>query len=213
MIENLTEIVDHEGHPYYMYALTREHLGVEQVSLCFENADDYTVIPYREFDTLEIDTRFNMMINASVYCNVHYINNLLKYISEHKEQIKETLGDFLTDSEIDAFLEQTGSSIDAHNIEKERGTAVLLADEVPCLADATARKRYFILNEENEYKEVGFNTVVAVFGADTIKKRCRELDFLNGIGINGRAAWMTGLGIQDIDRDRFNSGWCRGDEW
>lgn len=171
--------------------------------------------PGRGFDTLEIDIDFCAMVNSSVYCDVHYINNLLKYISENQKQIRKILEHFLSEGKVNKFLKQVGTSasIQTHNIKRERLTFVSFTDEIPRLSDATARKRFFIFNKENEYQEVGFYTAVAVFGRDTILEKCRELDFLNGIEMNGRAAWFNGLGIQDIDRDTYNSGWCKGDKW
>lgn len=204
----LEYITDRDGIEYLMYAMKQWRFDTSRVSLCFEN-DEITYSGTRKvFDTLEIDTRFCALIDYSVHCDVKYVNNILAYINEHREYIRKFLNDFLSPREMKRFFEQLRPSVASTNIGEAERHQVRDLDGVPTLSLGTARKRFFVLGEFG-YEEVGMTTAMAIYGREEIIGKCQQLNYLTGIGANGRAIWLNGLGIQDVDRDRICGGWCR----
>ena len=205
---NPTKITDHQGQTYTMFVHADECFGVKRVLLCFEMEHNQTNTDYVLFTTLVIDTRFCMLLDESIHCGVEYINDVLQYITEHKDQVRNVLKDFLSSAEIENFLEQIRPAISNHNIRETREYTVLEYCDRPSRAYRTEQKNFYILDEHDNFQHVGLGVAATIFGDDTIVDRCWQLDFLNGMGHNGRAAWLDGLGIQDIARDRRNNGWC-----
>lgn len=205
-LANFTHIVDHEGNPYVMFVRTKGRFGVERVVLSFENKNEALNNDYEIFDLLEIDTRFHMFVDMSTYCNVRYINNILRYICEHHDQVGEVLRDFLSEDEINEFLSGIHPQIAHYDIDETKKFPVFPSDDIPRLAYGTAKKRFFVLNENDNFVEVSFHTAIEIFGRDVLWGKCQELDFVNALESNGKAFWLNGLGIQDVDRDRYNGG-------
>ena len=204
------KIVDREGYEYVMYARRYGRYDVTGTLLCFD-ADDrrLTGTSPMLFNALMIDTRFCVLVDDSVYCEPHYVNNILTYIGDNREQVGEVLREYLSDAEIDRFLEQISPLIYHSPINTGTQFCFNGGDDVPSLALGTARKRFFVLSENNSYDEIGFPTAAAIYGMENVTEKCRQLNYLNGVGLNGRAIWLDGLGIQDIDRDGYHGGWCR----
>ena len=165
--------------------------------------------PVPVFDMLEIDTRFCALAGCSVRCEAKYINNILTYIHEHRDEIRKFLNDFLSPEEITCFLDKIRPSISTVNVERVERRPLNDSDGVPRLALGTARKRFFIFNAMDSYDEVSLTTAMEIYGRQDVIEKCQQLDYLTGIGMNGRAIWLNGLGIQDIDRDGLCGGWCR----
>ena len=208
-LANFTHIMDHEGNPYLMSVNTKGRFGVERVLLSFENEDEELNSDYDKFELLEIDTRFHMFVDLSIYCDVPYINNILRYICENQQQIRNTLKGFLSEEEINSFLSGIRPRISTYDIENTKNFPVYPSDDIPRMAYGTAKKRFFVLNENNNFREVSFHTATEIFGRDELREKCQELEFVNALESNGRAFWLNGLGIQDVDRDRYNGGWCQ----
>ena len=203
----LAYITDKEGITYLMYTWEYNRFDVSGVLLGFEA--DVKNEPGRRFDNIEIDTRFCVLVNSSVNCDVSYINNILDYIYNNPDEIREFLSDVLSSEEIESFLKQIRPSVSNREIDTAKKAAIGEYDDVPKLAHNTARKRFFILNDFNHYVEVGLPTAMSIYGREDIINKCRTLDYLNGVGMNGRMIWLDGIGIQDVDRDDICGGFCR----
>lgn len=203
------KFVDREGYSYVMYVRHYECYDVRGVLLCFDSTDPRLTDPDPMlFNALIIDTRFGILVDESVYCDPHYVDNVLAYICDNREQIRSFLGEYMSETETDRFLEQL-HSVHRPSIEPHERISFHIGEDVPKLALGTARKRFFILNEAESYEEVGFPTAVSIYGREAIIEKCKQLNYLNGVGLNGRAIWLDGIGIQDIDRDGYHGGWCR----
>ena len=200
-------ITDREGITYLMYAREYHRFDIRGVLLGFENDELGTL--GRNFDNLEIDTRFCTLVNSSVKCDTSYINNILDYIHNNPDEIRVFLSDVLSDEEISCFLDGVCPSVAKLDIETAKRFPVGEWDDIPIYNDGTTRKRFFILNDWGYYKEVSLTTAVSIYGGNVVTEKCRILNYLNGLGMNGRAIWLNGLGVQDIDRDCICGGFCR----
>lgn len=205
---NQVPIVDHNGNHYTMFVRAGECFGVKRVLLCIENSNEQLNTHYNKFNTLVIDTLFCMLVDESTHCSEEYINYILQYIVEHKEQVNNILEDFLSSDETNHFLSQIYAPMRNYAVDNVREYSVVDPYDVLRLTCGTEQKQFFVLDEYNHFRQVGLHIAASLFGVDTLIQRCRELDFLNGMGHNGRAAWLDGLAIRDIARDRFNGGWC-----
>lgn len=56
-----------------------------------KNNNEQLNIHYNKLNTLVIDTRFSILIDESIYCSEEYINYVLQYIVEHREQVRNIL--------------------------------------------------------------------------------------------------------------------------
>lgn len=209
-MSNYINITDCDGNVYLMYVREYERFDMRGVLLCFKSEEDKltNVVPPL-FDTLEFDTRFGMLVNRSVYCSIEYIDKILLYIDEHRDQIRDLLRNVLSDAEIHNFFAQLRPNMLCHNIQGSKQFSVEDCADVANLAHGTARKRFFVYNEYGNCCEVSLSTAMAIYGREAIIDKCQALNYLNGVGINGRAIWLDGIGIQDVDRDGLCGGWCR----
>ena len=196
------------GNPYTMFVRAYECFGVKRVLFCIENDNSQLNVYYDKFNTLVIDTKFCMLIDESIRCSEEYINYVLQYIVEHKEQARNILGGFLSAEEIELFLDQMRFPIRNYARDVITNCHTVNQYDSPRLACETDQKYFFVLDEYNHFKQVDVHVASSIFGVDVLINRCQELDFLNGMGHNGRAAWLDGLAIRDVARDRFNGGWC-----
>lgn len=176
-------ITTRDGFTYLMYAAKYWRFDVSKVKLCFENNELALSKPVQVFDILEIDTRFCALVDCSVRCNIQYINNLLAYIHEHRDEIRKFLNDFLSPEENACFLDKIRPSVDVVNINKIERHPVNESDGIPRLALGTAKKRFFIHNELGGYDEVSLATAISIYGREEVIEKCQQLDYLTGIGM------------------------------
>ena len=197
-----------DGFDYTMFTRLHDRFGVDIYALAFEPVDCRT-IGLEHCGILEIETKFNSFVNESFACDMEHITSILRYVEANQQQVRDMLCTKIDERSAEAFLNSLATSFATYDIENAERKEIRFPD-IPLLSHGTANKRFFLMDNIYEtFKEVSLTTAMAIAGDQTIINHCKQLDFLSGIGINGKAMWCDGVAIQDIHRDYLKNGFCR----
>ena len=204
MDNNYIPIIDNNDKHYTMFVSTHKMYDVESQALCIEG--DVRDFDLYEFSTLEIENRFGSFVNDSVLCSISHIESILAFVIENEQLVRQLLPASFDKSMRDPIriAKQGFTKFDLDNYDKKP----ILCSDVPNVSFSTKNKRFFILTKDNTFDEVSLRTAMEIVGDQCVYGHCRQLEFLNGIGYNGRMFWADGLGIQDITRDGYRVGNC-----